>query len=657
MRHLLLGNPNVGKSSVFNLLTNSYAHVGNYTGVTVEAKIGEFPGGELIDLPGTYSVAPSSEDEGIVTRTLLTGDYDGLINVVDATHLKRNLHLTIQLLELGKPIKIILNMMDELNDSGKDIDFVALASALNAPVYPFSARSKMGLEAVKASLLTISSQTPLKIEYPEIIEQAIAKLEGLFDDYENKRFMAIQLLEGNTGILECFDSLNREAITAVVDQTEQAVIGAQLALSLKGAIFNARRQFIDRVVQASVKQFADIDKTKARSHRIDSVLTHSLWGSLIFIIVILSVYTLTFDLFGNLISDLLEGFFGDVLTPFVVSVLGKLGLAHDHAVVLLLTEGVIAGVGGVLVFLPQIAILFIFLALLEGTGYMARVAMMLDTLLSKFGLNGKAVVPLVTGVGCNVPAIMATRTIADKRERLLTIMIIPFMSCSARIPIYGLIASIFFNKYRGLVILSMYLIGAIVALLSAKLLSLSIFKDTNNQFVLEIPPYRLPSFVNIYRYTKMRVVDFVMKAGKFILIGTIVVWFLQYVGPSGVATTQDSSFLAYIGRIFAPVLKPLGFGNWQASSSLIVGFFAKEMIYSAMMTIYGSEAIIGQIFNPASAYAFLVFSLLYLPCLATVSVIQSESKSNRFTALTLVFGFVVAYLIALIAYNIGLLFI
>jgi len=297
------------------------------------------------------------------------------------------------------------------------------------------------------------------------------------------------------------------------------------------------------------------------------------------------------------------------------------------------------------------------LAIIEGTGYMSRVAIMLDTLLSRFGLNGKSIVPLVTGIGCNVPAVMATRTIADKKERLLTILIIPFMSCSARIPIYALLASLFFAKYKAIVILSMYAIGTIVALVCAKLLSLSIFKNKTNNFILEIPPYRIPSGRNVYRQTKMMIMDFIEKAGKFILIGAIVLWFLNNLGPNGLTEIPGSSFLAYLGNFFAPIFKPLGFGSWQSTSSLIVGFLAKELIFSSMIVIYGGQHLVSNGFTGLSAFSFMVFSLLYLPCLATVGTIQQETKSLRFTLLALLFTFMVAYVVSLIIYQIGSVFI
>lgn len=659
MRYLLIGNPNVGKSSVFNLLSENYAHVANYGGITVEKKVGKFKFGDLIDLPGTYSVTPSSEDEGIVTYSLLNEKFDGIINIVDSTHIKRNLHLTIQLLERGIPVVVALNMIDELHESGKKIDCEKLSAKLKCQVVGLSARTKEGISDFLDTLKEVKARDSLKIYYGQIIEKSIEKLMSLIDenDLVLKRWLSIQLLEGNEDIYKYVKFTNIDEAKLIVHECENSIKSTKEAFSLKGAIFNYRRDFINNIVHECLITVTDINKTKIKNHKIDKFVMHPFWGLLIFLLVLFSVYFLTFDLLGTPLSDGVDYLISEHLAPLIEKLLLFLGVNENGVIMSLVLEGIIAGVGGVLVFVPQIAILFLLLAIIESTGYMARVAIMLDTLLSKFGLNGKSIVPLVTGFGCNVPAIMATRTISDKRERLLTILIIPFMSCSARIPIYGLMASLFFEKHKAIVILSMYVIGTIVALVTAKLLSLSIFKNSANEFVLEIPPYRLPSGKNVYRHTKLMITDFIEKAGKFILLGTVVLWFLQYLGPSGVAKTNDSSFLAYLGNFMAPIFKPLGFGNWEASSSLIVGFLAKELILSSMMVIYGGEALVATAFTGLSAFSFMVFSLLYLPCLATVGTIHQETKSIRFTLLSLLFNFGVAFIVSLLVYQVGSIFI
>ncbi len=660
MRYLLIGNPNVGKSSVFNLMSETYAHVGNYGGITVDKKIGKFKYGQLIDLPGTYSVSPNSDDEGVVTYSLIQDEYDGIINVLDSTHLKRNLHLTIQLLELGYPLFIVLNMVDELKQSGKKIDYLKLSEKLKCQVFGISARTKEGIQELTESLQTVENKQSFQLYYGNYIETAISKLMNLIKKENSKQFkrwLSIQLLEGNEGILKNIEISDSEELKQILINCEEEIIKNHIALSLKGAIFNYRREYIDKVIKDSLITVSEKNNTKQLNHRIDKWITHPFFGLIIFILVMFSIYFMTFDFLGSIISNVINYFITNQLTPMTANFLSLLGAQDNGILMSLVLDGIIAGVGGVLVFVPQIAILFLMLAIIEGTGYMSRVAIMLDTLLSKFGLNGKSIVPLVTGIGCNVPAIMATRTISDKRERLLTILIIPFMSCSARIPVYALLASLFFVQYKALVILSMYAIGTIVALTCAKILSLSIFKNTTNNFILEIPPYRIPSGRNVYRQTKLMIMDFIGKAGKFILIGTIVLWFLQYMGPGGHAVTQDSSFLAYLGNFFAPIFKPIGFGAWQSTSSLIVGFLAKELIFSSMIVIYGGEMSVATAFTGLSAFSFMVFSLLYLPCLATVATIHQETKSLKFTLYALLFTFTVAYLVSLMVYRLGLLFI
>lgn len=658
MKYLLIGNPNVGKSSLFNRLTDSYAPVGNIGGVTVESKVGIFEHGEIVDLPGTYNVAPSSEDEGVVTNTLIYENYDTIINIVDGTHLKRNLQLTIELLELGKPMYLVVNMADELEQAGFQLNVQALEQHLGIPVILTSARTGFHMDVLKETLKDKPKVIPVKITYHPIIEDAIKKIEQTFKHLPhsiNKRWLAVQLLSGNKGLHTLLTDDHLSNLLKIVTKTEQKVIDRGLARSIKGLIYQSRREQITRIVDGVLIPMGSTNDKKFKSQRIDKILMHPVWGIVIFILVLFGLYTLTFDLLGNHIAKWLEFLLFERLTPFIEHFFIQKGIPSDNFILRLFIEGIIPGVGGVLVFVPNILILFALIAIIDGTGYIARVAVLLDTLLKRFGLNGKTIIPLITGIGCNVPAIMATRTIEDKNERRLTMMIIPFMSCSARIPIYGLMASLFFERYRGFVILSMYVIGAVVALLSAKILSLSIFKVDQKHFVLEIPPYRIPSVQNVYRYTKMMVKDFINKAGKFILLGTMILFFLQYLGPTGIVESQEDSFLALGGRILAPLFAPLGFGNWQAASSLIVGFFAKEMIYSSMMIIYGGKGTIAHMFTPASALSFMVFSLLYMPCLATVGVIRQESQSLRFTTSSLIFSFVVSYLISVCLYGLMIL--
>ncbi|ERJ13450.1 ferrous iron transport protein B [Haloplasma contractile] len=686
MKYLLVGNPNVGKSSLFNIITSSFAHVGNWSGVTVEKTIGKSGDVDIIDLPGTYSVCPSSEDEGVVSYALLNEHYNGLINVVDATHLKRNLYLSVQLLELGAPLYLVVNMIDEVDRSGMIIDTEKISKHLGCTVIKTSARTKKGIDELKLRIKDVVVNKPLKLEYGDIISQAIDKIKQLLraDRIHLRRsFLAIQILEGNESILNLMDLNKKEAIQTIIEETEQEIIKNKIALSLKGAIFNVRRKFIEEVISDCLIKEKEFNRVKHFNNKIDTYITHPVLGLIIFLGVLLFIYFLTFDMLGFVLSDLMDTFIQDSLTPFLANILPHIGI--QGALLSLILDGILGGVAGVLVFVPQVAILFFLLAILEGTGYMARVAIMLDTLLSKFGLNGKSIVPLVTGFGCNVPAILATRTIVDKKERILTILILPFMSCSARIPIYALIAGNLFSNsylvriyetvnvfgatftinfkmtYMSLVMISLYVIGVLVALVSAKLFSLSIFKDASNTFILEVPPYRIPRLRNAYQQMKNMSIHFIEKAGKLILVGTIVIWFLSYIGHNGTNfvtdVSRDQSLLAMISGFFAPLFSPLGFGTWQATSGLIVGFLAKEFVASSMIVVYDGALNVSSAFTLISAYSFMVFSLLYVPCLAAVGAIKQETGSWKWTLFSIGFSFTIAYLISLLIYQIGSFFI
>lgn len=665
MRLMLIGNPNVGKTTLFNNLTGAHGTVGNWSGVTVDKIVGTIKGtdSELTDLPGTYSVTPNSEDEGVVTYALMNEPYEGILNIVDVAHLKRNLHLTIQLLETGNPVLVTLNMMDELVQKGKKINIERLEGLLGVPVIPIVARKQEGMDELKTKIPQISNQENWAIDYGPMIETSITKINDLLVDSKirmNSRWMAIQILEGNEGIfkeIQLTETIQKK-IRYIVEETELRIINEKLALSLKGAIFNRRREFISEICETCLETDAlHFREEQTKLLKIDRYLTHPILGLLIFFVLMFFIYALTFDFLGNPISDGFAGALDELVIPWLSSLLLNLGLSENGMIYGALIDGLVAGVGGVIVFLPQILILFFCLSMMEATGYMARVAIVMDTIFSKFGLNGKAIVPLVTGFGCNVPAIMATRTIPDRKERLKTITIIPFMSCSARLPIYVLFVSLFFPNHQALIIMFLYILGIIVALLSAKLLSVSIFKKADDNFVLEVPPYRIPQFKNIMAQTFNRATEFFHTAGKFIIIGSIILWFLQAVGPTGFNVESEESFLAILGGFLAPIFIPIGLGTWQAVSSLVVGFLAKELVASSMIIICAGEAGILSLFSPMQAISFLIFSLLYVPCLATVGVMYRETKSAKDTAWMVGFGLVIAYIVSFIVYHIGSFFI
>ncbi len=659
MKHLLIGNPNVGKTTFFNTLTDSNAHVGNWSGVTVDKLEGTIKktGDQIIDLPGTYSVTPSSEDEGVVTYALLNESFDQIINIVDATHLKRNLHLSIQLLETGYPVTVVMNMMDVLDKKGLKLDAEKLEAHLGAPVCLATARLAKGTDALQLAIQTVKEREPLNIYYGERVEYAIELMMPLLKTLNtamNKRWIAIQLLEGNNGIYQQLTIEARDQLHTIIEQTEKEIIQSEEALSLKGAIFNKRREFIHTLYQDCINATQKISTRHTLSY-VDRVLTHPIMGTLIFMVIMFSIYMLTFDWLGTPVSDLLDALLSDQLVPLIAAGLTSMTISEGSFIYGAIIDGIIAGVGGVIVFIPQILILYFGLSILEATGYMARVAIIMDHIFSRFGLNGKAIVPLVTGFGCNVPAIMATRTVPDRLERLKMMTIIPFMSCAARLPIYALFVGVFFNDYQAVIMMGLYLLGIVVALGSSKLLSVSYFKKTNDYFVLEVPPYRMPQFKNLIHQTLDRGKDFLLTAGKFILIGSLILWFLDTTGPTGFGVDGHESFLAIIGGFIAPLFAPLGFGTWQAGSGLVVGFLAKELVASSMLITCGGEAGIAALFTPLQAVSFLVFSLLYIPCLATVGVMKQETKSYKMTGLMMAYGLCVAYVMAFIIYQVGTL--
>mgnify|MGYP000944814636 CR=1 FL=1 len=661
MIYLLAGNPNVGKSTFFNLITQSHVHVGNYSGVTVEKRVHHVKGFEkanLVDLPGTYNVSPNSEDEGVVTYSLLKESYKGIVNIIDSTHLKRNLHLSVQLLELGVPSLLVLNMKDALRNNGYIIDAVKLGSLLNANVISISARERKNEdhELFVSELKNLQTHKALELNYPTPIKWGIQRIHDLlrFDTMQvKKKWLALQILEGNEGVFQHLDISKVDRIREVVLEVERRIIKEDIALSLKGAIFNTRRLFINGIVEQCLIQVEVKEHSKYYNQKVDRYITHPVLGIPIFFAIMLLVYQISFGNFlspGTYLTDLFGQFWDNILTRYVGEFLLLIGI--DGFAFGLIIDGILAGVGGVITFLPQIIILFFLLAILEGTGYMARVAIVMDRFLSKFGFNGKSIVPMITGFGCTVPAIMATRTIADKKERMLTILTIPFISCSARLPIYLIFINIFFDKYRAFVMLGLYLLGLLVTLFSAKLLSLSYFKGSGSKFIIEVPQYRMPQLRTITYQALEKAKRFVKKAGTFILIGSIILWLLSNIGPSGIEIAQEDSFMSIIASFISPIFTPLGFGNWQATSSLISGFLAKEVIVSSLEILYMGN--IAAAFTTVSALSYVAFASLYVPCISTVATIRSETGSTKWTLFSVVYPFIVAYIVALMITGIGL---
>jgi len=649
-RIALLGNPNTGKTSCFNRLTGSYANVGNWSGVTVEKKIGQLRGdaGQLIDLPGIYDLDPLSADEAVVARFLMEEEYDGMINIVDASQLERNLQLTAQLLEIGKPLQIGLNMIDVAEGRGMEIDLRKLQRLLGVDVFPIVARTGEGCEVLLTSIATKKTE-PLHIDYGEETEFSIRQIMTQASLRPHERWMAVQYLAGNRVFVEAL-----EKKTPAVSTTKKA-LEQTLGRFIHAHISECRRNWA-----VAIRSNATISEVASRRNwtdRIDTVVTHPLLGLPIFFAVLYSLFHVTFDWIGAPVSDLLDGFLAGPLSSGVESALQALGASSFIQALIL--DGVIAGVGGVLVFVPQIFVLFFFISLLEDSGYMARVAIVMDRFMQMVGLNGKSFIPMIIGFGCNVPGVMAARSVEEERERLVTIFISPFMSCSARLPIYAVFAGSFFASNQALIVLSLYILGIILALVAAKVFTRILAKeDATSLFVVEQPPYRFPQWLTLWRSTWDKGKGFVRKAGTFIFGGSVVIWMLAYAGPSGFGIDMETSFLAIIGGVLAPLLLPLGFGTWQAGAALITGFLAKEVVVATMAIIYAvNESELGRHlalqFTPLSAYSFMAFVLLYVPCLATVAVIRREVGSAKWTWIASLYGLGVAYVVSFLIYQGG----
>ncbi|WP_127533181.1 ferrous iron transport protein B [Paenibacillus kobensis] len=661
----LTGNPNTGKTSLFNMLTDSYEYVGNWAGVTIEKKVGMLNNkrGQLIDLPGIYSLSPLSRDEGVTTLYLLDETPSMLLNVVDASQLERNLHLTIQLLEYGRPVVLALNMIDVAKKRGLNIDVEQLAKQIGIPIVPVIARTGYGCDALLETSIQSSGDSgiaasPRRFDYGPVLEGAISRLEAMLPkELTSARWLALQLLEGNIPVLQKLrqyvDPVQLQACYVETEKLVQETGGIRLADYIR----DRRAAIIQGWLQQSVRETKEQHTTL--SERIDAIVMNKFLGIPVFLAFMYLTFKLTFDWFGTPLSDALDSLLNGFVRDNVSSFLDSAGAAAFIKAVLL--DGVISGVGGVLVFVPQIFMLFLIISFIEDSGYMARIATVMDKLLEGVGLNGKAFIPMIIGFGCNVPGIMAARTIEQPKERLLTILLTPLMSCSARLSVYSLFVGTFFEKNQALIVLSLYVLGVVVALALAKLFSFTLAKEEESMFIVEMPPYRIPQWRTLSRSTWEKGKGFVRKAGTFIFGGSVVIWMLGYSGFSGWNVPMNESFLQTIGSVISPIMQPLGFGNWQAGAALITGFLAKEVVVSTMGIIYaaptdaGLEGAITQFFTPLQAYSFMVFILLYVPCLATVGVIRSETKSAKWTWFSVIYALIVAYIIAFIIYRAGLL--
>lgn len=661
----LAGNQNCGKTTLFNALTGSNQHVGNFPGVTVDQKFGIIRGTEhqVVDLPGIYSIRPYTQEEIVTRDFILNSRPDAIINIVDATNIERNLYLSLQLLELQIPTVIALNMMDELRGNGGSVDVKKMSEAIGVPVVPISAAKNEGV----AELTDILIQTAEQKRIPKVLDfcpegpvhRCIHAVCHIIEDHAagadiSRRFCATKLIEGEAEFAERLKLSRNEK-----ELIEHSIIEMEYdtGLDRNAALADMRYNFIERVCSACVVRARE-SKEHRRSMQIDKLLTHRFLAIPVFIGIMGAVFFLTFNVVGAWLSDLLA-YAIDGLTIFADRALTAYGL--NPVVHSLIIDGVFSGVGSVLSFLPLIVTLFFFLSILEDSGYMARVAFVMDKLLRKIGLSGRSFVPMLIGFGCSVPAIMATRTLSSQRDRKMTIMLTPFMSCSAKIPIYTMFAAAFFPGKELLVMIILYFGGMAVGVLMALLLKNTAFRGNPVPFVMELPNYRLPSVKSVLLLMWEKAKDFLERAFTVIFAATVLIWFLQNFDLRlNVVTDSSSSILASLGRFVAPIFAPLGFGDWRMVTALVSGFTAKEAVVSTFGVILGVSTeqlgiALHQLFTPASAAAFLAFCLLYTPCTAAIATIRRELNSGFKAFLIVVVQCAVAWLAAFVVYQLGVL--
>ena len=661
----LAGNQNCGKTTLFNQLTGSNQHVGNFPGVTVDRKDGEIRGQKntlVTDLPGIYSMSPYSSEE-IVTRNFVLNEHPrGIINIVDATNIERNLYLTMQLMELDVPMVLALNMMDEVRENGGSVLVNQMEERLGIPVIPISAAKNEGIEELVAHAVHVAKyqEKPGRKDFCEAddhggaVHRALHAIMHLIEDHAARadipvRFAASKLAEGDALILEqlALDENEKEMLEHIVCQME-----TERGLDRAAAIADMRFNFIEKVCRETVVKPKE-SREHVRSTKIDRVLTGKYTALPCFAGIMAAVFFLTFHVIGASLQSVLEVLIGK-LTELVDSAMTAWGVNPVlHSLVI---DGIFNGVGSVLSFLPIIVTLFFFLSILEDSGYMARVAFVMDKLLRKIGLSGRSIVPMLVGFGCTVPGVMASRTLPSERDRKMTILLTPFMSCSAKLPIYAFFTAAFFPKYSALVMVLLYFGGIFMAVLMAMLMQGTLFQGEAVPFVMELPNYRMPGAKNVGQLLWDKAKDFLQRAFTVIFIATIVIWFLQTFGTHlNVVEDSKDSILAVVSGCLAPVFRPLGFGDWRVSTALLTGFMAKESVVSTLSVLFGTTAQLTEILTPVSALSLLVFCLLYTPCVAAVASIKRE-LGGRWAAGVVVSQCVIAWLAAFVVHGFALLF-
>ena len=668
----LVGNPNCGKTTLFNQLTGSSQHVGNWPGVTVEKKEGSLKfrnvNIDVLDLPGIYSLSPYSSEEVITRNSLIDDNPDVIINIVDATILERNLYLTTQLLELQKPMIIAFNMTDVIEKKGDIIDYNAFRTELNVPIVPISANKGIGIKEL-LDLAVRCAESKSKVSrkniYDDKIEKVISKIENelaaepnfyKMKNSVNLRWLAIKIFENDELVIKKIKlpknlskniDLYRKMLSIPEHVDEQMVIADQ------------RYKYIYALCKSAIKRKHPPEYITL-TDRIDKIVTNKFLAVPIFALIMIFIFYITFGPIGSFFRIQFEFFIKDVFGGFILNLLTNLGAAEWSKS--LIVGGIIEGVGSVISFLPQVMILFTLLSILEDSGYMARAAFITDKLLRKVGLSGRAFVPLLMGFGCTVPAVLGTRILEKENDKKLTILMIPFMSCSAKMPVYAMFIAALFKEHQVLAISSIYLLGILVAIFTAMVFKKPVLKGETASFIMEFPEYRLPTFKNLCLHVGERVKDFIVKAGTILVAATIIIWFLQSFNLNfQMVADRSQSILASIGMGIAPIFSLCGFGDWRAAVSLLSGLIAKESVVSTMAVLYGTGGldgishVISEQFTTISAYAFMVFVLLYTPCIAALSAIHKELKSTKWTIIAIGYQLILAWVASVLVYQIGTL--
>ena len=663
----LAGNQNCGKTTLFNQLTGSNQHVGNFPGVTVDRKDGVIRGhadATVVDLPGIYSLSPYSDEE-IVTRDFLLKDHpDGIINIVDATNMERNLYLSMQLIELNIPMVIALNMMDEVRANGGTVKISAFQQQIGVPVVPISASKNEGV----GELIDVALETARERRLPKrqdfcsgAVHRTVHSVAHMIEDHAQRihtppRFAATKLVEGDEPMRAALHLTQNELDMIEHDVTEME---RELKTDRNAALADMRYDFIERLCADTVVRMGE-SKEHRRSVRIDRVLTGKYTAIPIFLLIMMTIFWLTFGVIGKVLSSLMAACI-DSFTQLTEA--GLTAFGTNPVMRSLIVDGVFAGVGSVLQFLPTIVVLFFFLSLLEDSGYMARVAFVMDKPLRKIGLSGRSFVPMLIGFGCSVPAIMSARTLSSERDRRMTILLTPFMSCSAKLPIYAIFTAAFFPQHSALMMIVLYFLGILMGILSGFVMRSTMFRGNPVPFVMELPNYRMPSPKSVLLLVWDKAKDFLVRAFTVIFTATIIIWFLQTFDVRfNVVSEGQDSMLAAIGTFLSPIFRPLGFGDWRASTALLTGFTAKEAVISTFAVLTGTNtsslgAALAGIFTPITAFSFLVFTLLYTPCIAAITTVRHELGSVKSAVGVVIYQCCVAWVASFLMYHLCLLFV